>query len=83
MKVKGSLAVGWPNADDKIFTRDIHLLETNSKFAPENRLFVPKGKDRLLIIHFQVRTVSFREGKSDGWSIDKIQKHSRTFVYHT
>ena len=41
----------------------ITLPETNSKFAPENRHFATKEKERLPTIHFQVRTVSFREGK--------------------
>ena len=41
----------------KCFFEDVDTLpETNSKFAPENRPFNPKGKYHLPTIHFQVQT---------------------------
>ena len=42
-------------------SNNLSLPETNGKFAPENRPFDPIGKDRIPTIHFQGRTVSFRE----------------------
>ena len=48
-----------------IFQRVLTLPETNSKFAPENRPF--QKESSLPTIHFQVRTVSFREGY--GWKM--------------
>ena len=40
------------------------LPKTNSNFAPENRSGPKRKRESTPTIHFQVRTVSFREGRS-------------------
>ena len=51
-------------------------------FAPENRPG-PKRKDHLPTIHFQVRTVSFREGSyARNWSRDTIWRWNKSW-WHT
>ena len=51
-----------PETPPPWFSKRVHSLKPTAGSPPENRPFDPKGNDRIPTIHFQVRTVSFREG---------------------
>ena len=62
----------------------------NSKFAPENRSRPPKGNNRILTIHFQVRHVRFREGtgyskwwfnSKSSWKMMGLEKYVLAFPF--
>ena len=66
------------------------LPETNSNFAPENRPGPKRKRESIPTIHFQVRTVSFREGIQTeytvgtvgpfGWSILRKETYASFFL---
>ncbi len=62
--------MGWSHQPDWVFIGST-LPETNSSHPPG--CAIPKGNDRLPTIHFQGRTVSFREGTPHPVTVPKCQ----------